>query len=270
MKSCEQIRARSWAHLDGEVDPAEAAEVSSHLERCPECARAFEARRAFLETVALARAETAPPGLRSRVESILDPAIGPADRAAGDREPGDHDPADHTAGDLDVTDRETAAAAAAAGRGSWVPGRWIALPIAAVLAALLLFRPWAGPSPEVVLAARGFVADHAAHALDQPAARPFLIGEEPPPDPPALAAGRALGLSRCVVEGRVYAHYVYAVDGATVSAFVPVRGALPGEADGGLAIDGHGVVTARTRDDGVVLVSGELSTESLSELSPGA
>lgn len=230
-----------WPFLDGELDAAEDALVASHLERCPACARAFESGRAFLEGVALAGNEEAPAGLRERVESILDSG------AASDR------PA-------------SAGARPAAWRRAWK----VALPLAAAVAALLLFRPGAGPGPDGAWAARGFAADHAAHAVALPSERPFEAGEERPAGPPRLEDGRLVGLSRCIVEGRVYAHYVFDVGGATVSTFVPVRGAIPGETGARESVDGTTVVTVEAGAGGVVLVSEEHSPEALAELVPGA
>lgn len=236
MKTCDEIRDRSWSYLDGELDPAVEAVVDSHLTRCPECEELFAARRSLLETVARARAEKAPPGLRARVESIL--AADAASRRSSPRR--------------------------------WRAGWKVALPLAAVVATLLLFRAGTDPSSGPAHAAHGFAADHSAHAVADPSGRPFRADEERPPPAPRLAAGRVVGVSRCVVDERVYAHYVYAVDGATVSAFLPVRGELAGEARGGGTIDGSEVVAVSRGGRGFVLVSTDLPRERLLGLPPGA
>lgn len=237
MSACEDIRGRLWAWLDGELDPEGRAEVAAHLERCAECARDAASARALLEAVREGARETAPPELAARVEAIV------------------------------------RGAAAARGAPRAAPGRprrrwpWL-VPLAAALAAILIARPWAGDAGGA-LAAPGFVADHAAHAARAPSAEPFRPGADAPPAPPALAGGRLRGLSRCVVDGRTYAHWTFDVEGGRVSAFVPVEGRLSGSIDP-LTVDGAAVATVETSAGPTVLVSTDLDVEALRALSPGA
>ena len=192
MSDCARIRSRCHAFLDGELPAPEVAEVRAHLEGCDRCRTAFERERAFLDAVAEGGRETAPPGLRRRVEAVLESGGG---------------------------------IAAPAGPG-W--RAWGLLAAAAAVALLLVARPWGGadgpgPPPEAV----AFAADHAAHAEHRPSAAPFPPGASPAPP---LAAGEVRGISRCVIEGRAYAHFTYRAGGATVSVFVPLDGAGPPEA----------------------------------------
>lgn len=233
MTTCEETRGRLWPYLDDELDPADAAVVASHVRRCPQCAREIEAARALLAAVAEAGREEAPPALRARVAAILDSEIG------DEQEP----------------------------RPARRWRRVALLPVAAVLAALLLFRPWAEEAPSL---AAGFVADHAEHAADGPSERPFVSGDPPPPGPPSLRAGRMIGLSRCVVDGRAYAHYAFEVNGATVSAFVPLEDPLPGESKPFVAPANAAVLRTVSGGRAAILVSTEVPLEVLAALSRGA
>lgn len=259
MRSCDDIRGRLWAWLDGELGAAERAEVADHLGRCPGCARDVERAAELLAIVREAGRETAPPGLVTRVEAILDRERGgPAVEAGAPA-------ASRAAAPESSADRGPAREPAAAPRRR----RWAALvPLAAILAALLIARPWAG-EPAGALAATAFVADHAAHAAAAPSAEPFRPGEAAPTGPPSLPGGRLAGLSRCVVDGRVYAHWTFEVEGGRVSAYVPVEGRLGEPADPPV-VDGAAVVTVEEGGRRTLLVSTDLGPEALRALSPGA
>lgn len=119
----------------------------------------------------------------------------------------------------------------------------------------------------IALAAAAMVADHDAHAKERPSIHPFDSASVPPP-PPALIGARIEGLSRCVVEGRVYAHYTLAVAGATVSVYVPIDEAPIPLSGGAIEVDGA-TVRARALREGeraVVLVSNDLGPRALDSL----
>jgi anti-sigma factor RsiW len=139
---------------------------------------------------------------------------------------------------------------------------WAGLAAAILAGLLVLGQPWtAGERPEAAGAA--FAADHGAHAARAPGPPP-APGD---PDSP-LHAVPVRGLARCVIEGRTYAHFAYAVDGETVSAFVPLDGGPPPEA--GVA-PGPGGTTVVTMDEeggrpGAVLVADGLGKDALRRL----
>lgn len=191
MSDCARIRSRCHAYLDGELPAPERAEVRAHLEVCDPCQAGFERERTFLAAVAAGGRETAPPDLRRRVEAVLESGGGIAEPAG--------------------------------------PGwrAWGLLAAAAAVALLLVARPWGGPDQPSgpALVAVAFAADYVAHAESAPSAAPFPPGAAPAPP---LGAGGVQGLSRCVIEGRAYAHFTYRAGGATFSVFVPLdRAGLP-------------------------------------------
>lgn len=231
MSDCARIRSRCHAYLDGELPAPEGAEVRAHLEGCDPCRASFERERAFLAAVAAGGRETAPPGLRRRVEAVLEsgggiaPPAGPGWRA------------------------------------------WGLMAAAAAVALLLVARPWggpdrpSGPTPTAV----AFAADHVAHAETAPSAAPF-----PPGAAPAPPLGAVQGLSRCVIEGRAYAHFTYRADGATFSVFVPLDQAGLPEAIGSESAVGAGeaqvavvAVGPRSGRPAAVLVSDALAEPAL-------
>jgi len=197
MSDCARIRGRCDVFLDGELPPDQAAEVRAHVERCDQCRRVFEGQRALLDLVAAEGREIAPPELRRRVEAVLESGGG-----------------------------------AVPGAG---PGRrtWGLLAAAAVVALLLVARPWSGPAdrPEAPASAAGlaFAADHRAHAERAPSGAPFPPGAAPAPP---LPGGELSGVSRCVVGGRAYAHFTYREGDATYSVFIPLDEAPPPDARG--------------------------------------
>lgn len=72
MIACEDALARLWDFLDGELPPAEEAEVQRHLEVCNRCYPQYDFRRAYLELARrLGERETATPELRRRLFRML-------------------------------------------------------------------------------------------------------------------------------------------------------------------------------------------------------
>ncbi|MBV9883881.1 MAG: anti-sigma factor [Sphingomonadaceae bacterium] len=79
MSDCESARLLLHGLLDGELDAANAARAEDHLAACPGCGVAFAEMKALRGRIGAARLlETAPPGLRARIEQSL---------AAGARRP---------------------------------------------------------------------------------------------------------------------------------------------------------------------------------------
>jgi anti-sigma factor RsiW len=69
---CETAVRRLWDYLDGELDPARAAEVDAHLAGCADCPPHFDFARAFLGALAAGRgARDGEPALRARVLAAL-------------------------------------------------------------------------------------------------------------------------------------------------------------------------------------------------------
>lgn len=243
MSDCETIRQLLYSYLDEELGADEAVLVREHLEACPECGRAAAAERRFLARIAETCRETAPASLRARVEGILEKEAG----RASDEGP------------------EEAAVRPISSSPRW---RRALVPVAAAAAlALLLIRPW-GDAPSAARAA-SFAADYAGHAVVAPSSHPFPPGTETP-EAPGLAGARLIGLSRCVVNGGVYAHYTYAIgEDRHVSVFLPLGDApLP---DGGSAREGAMAVLTVGEGGvrpGAVLVSADLGADELRSLWP--
>ncbi len=237
MTRCEEILPLLYPWLDQELGAESAAQVAAHLEACPECERRAAAERRFLERVSEAGRETAPAGLRARVEEIL---------AAGES-PRDRDPAIVPVG----------------------PGwrRWVVVPaMAAAAVALLVLRPWGGAPP--VASAASFAADFEAHAAEAPSVIPFSEGV-PVPAPPELPHARLTGLSECVVDGGSYAHYTFLIDDRLVSVFLPMEDAvLPAPAAARAGATSVVTVAAGGDHPPAVLVSGDMEPHELRALWP--
>lgn len=236
MTRCEEIQPLIYPWLDQELGTERAALVARHLEACPECGRRAAAERRFLERVSEACRETAPHGLRARVEEIL--AGGDASRDQG--------------------------SAVVPGRARW--GRWLVPAIATAAVLLLVLRPWGG-APTAARAA-SFAADADAHSALAPSGNPFDAGIQVPA-PPELPGARLAGLSECVVDGVSYAHYTYRIDERLVSVFLPVEEAVlpaPGAARAGET----SVVSVAAAGDlpPAVLVSGDMEPDELRALWP--
>ena len=75
MDNCEQIRGRLVLYLDDELEAAECAELTKHLDSCMRCRAVFQSERAFLESLRGVRVlQTAGPELRNRSKEILENA----------------------------------------------------------------------------------------------------------------------------------------------------------------------------------------------------
>lgn len=74
MMSCEEVLARLWAFVDGELSPDEEAAVKAHLDLCERCFPEYNFRRAYFEfTRRLRELDHAAPTLRRRLfEKILE------------------------------------------------------------------------------------------------------------------------------------------------------------------------------------------------------
>lgn len=65
MMRCEDVLARLWDFLDGELDEAEEEAVRKHLELCDRCYPQYDFQRAYFEyTRTIRDREAAPPSLR--------------------------------------------------------------------------------------------------------------------------------------------------------------------------------------------------------------
>ncbi len=226
-----------YPYLDAELGVDRVARVEEHLEACPECQRLAAVEGRFLARVAEACRETAPASVRSQVEQTL--------AKEGSGMPGE-EPGVDAATPIQST-------------------RWrrVFVPVAAaaVLALVVLLRPWSGSPPAA--RAAGFAADHDAHAVAAPSENPFPAGTPVPP-PPTLPGARLTGLSECVVDGVSYAHYTFAIGDGYVSVFLPPEDApLPalGEVhEGSLAVVAVDSAGSAPR---AVLVSDELDADDL-------
>jgi anti-sigma factor (TIGR02949 family) len=235
---CEEIQPLLYPWLDEELGAERAALVAAHLEACPECGRRAAAERRFLERISEAGRETAPAGLRARVEEILAGRDVPRDRVAP----------------------------VAPVRPPW--RRWLVPAIAAAAVLLLVLRPWGGTPPAA--RAASFAADADAHAALAPSGSPFPAGVQVPA-PPELPGARLAGLSECVVDGISYAHYTFWMGDRLVSIFLPMEDAVlpePGAARAGAT----SVVSVAAAGDlpPAVLVSGDMKPDELRALWPGA
>jgi len=235
---CEEIQPLLYPWLDEELGAERAALVAAHLEACPECGRRAAAERRFLERISEAGRETAPAGLRARVEEIL---LG--GQASRDQGP-----------------------AAVPVRPVW--RRWLVPAIAAAAVLLLVLRPWGG-APSAARAAF-FAADFDAHAAAAPSGNRFPEGVQVPA-PPELPGARLAGLSECVVDGSSYAHYTFRIGDRLVSIFLPIEDAVLPE-PGAAGVGGTSVVSVAADGDlpPAVLVSADMEPDELKALWPGA
>ncbi len=207
------------------MEQAEWVEV--HLAQCQACADRFGDEEQFLELVAEGGLETAPAEFRVRMEALFG-AEEQTVEVHRLRQP--------------VLKRLAAPLAAAA------------------VLLLLVLRPGDQVSP---LLAEGFVADHVRHASIWPSIEPFPADAEVP-TAPAISHGHLEGLSRCTIKGRTYAHYVYDVDGGTMSAYLALD-ASPAPNIGTASIGRVSIVTIDTRpgEPAAVLTSGDMSADEL-------
>jgi len=81
--SCEDIRLLLEAYADGELGGRDALEVERHLNECPSCARALEARLALRDSIAAADLRhRLPPESQTRLRAALAGGSAPAAPAA--------------------------------------------------------------------------------------------------------------------------------------------------------------------------------------------
>lgn len=233
MTRCEEIQPLLYPWLDDELGTERAALVAAHLEECPACKRRAAAERHFLERVAEAGRETAPAGLRARIENVV---------LGGE-------------GSEAVTPI----------RRRW---RWVVPAIAAAAVLLLVLRPWGDASTPA--RAASFADDADAHAATAPSASPFPEGDRAP-EPPDLPGARLAGLSECVVDGVSYAHYTFRIGDRLVSAFLPLDEAALPRLDAGRE-GGTSVVRVEATGElpAAVLVSADMEPAELRALWAGA
>lgn len=71
--SCQEIRRRLDAYVDGELADAEARAVEEHLAACERCAEQLAFERALLDGLKRRlRDADVPPGLRGKIRDALD------------------------------------------------------------------------------------------------------------------------------------------------------------------------------------------------------
>lgn len=70
---CDDVRARLWEFLDGELEPNVTVTLRAHLAACPACLAQHDAGLAFLGIVAASERseDRAPAALRERVNALL-------------------------------------------------------------------------------------------------------------------------------------------------------------------------------------------------------
>jgi mycothiol system anti-sigma-R factor len=229
VKSCSEIRGLCYPYLDGELTVEQAERVEVHLAQCQVCADRFGDEERFLELVAEGGQETAPAELRARMEALF----GAEEQT------------------VEVHRLRQPAL------------KRLAAPLAAAAVLLLLvLRPGDQVSP---LLAEAFVADHIRHASLWPSIQPFPARAEVPLAP-AIPHGHIQGLSRCTIDGRTYAHYVYQIDGETMSAYLALD-ASPAPAIGTTSIGRVAIVAidAEAGEPAVVLTSGDMSADELAQ-----
>jgi hypothetical protein len=85
-----------------------------------------------------------------------------------------------------------------------------------------------------------------------------------------VTQGHVEGLSRCTIDGRVYAHYVYQIDGGTMSAYLPLDASSP-PSIGTASIGRVSIVAvdAEPSTPAAVLASGDMSADELTQVWSG-
>jgi mycothiol system anti-sigma-R factor len=69
---CTSVLTLAYEYLDGETSPEQAAQVESHIGRCPECREHVERERAFLRSLrAGLAAEKCPAVVRDRIREAM-------------------------------------------------------------------------------------------------------------------------------------------------------------------------------------------------------
>ena len=202
--NCEQFQPLLASYTDGEIPPAERSRVEAHVATCAACRRALDVQGLMRRAIASQRAslaDTAPPGLRTRLAARLATAPSPT-MAVGWRT------------------RLSAFAAAAL----------------VVLAAGAVALPLVTERSTVVLAAQ-MALDHLkcftidGHEHDAPIsgaeAEAELLREYgwtlDVPETLGVEQGRLVAVRRCLYGDGRAAHLLYRVNGSAVSLFI-----LPG------------------------------------------
>lgn len=70
-RACAEALERIDEFVDGEIPPAEYADIASHIAACPPCMRSFALEQLLKVIVARSCTDPAPPHLRARVVSQL-------------------------------------------------------------------------------------------------------------------------------------------------------------------------------------------------------
>jgi mycothiol system anti-sigma-R factor len=71
MIPCDQVIARLWEYLDGELDPERSAPIQAHLEMCARCFPQYEFQRAYKTFVRRSAQQEIPPALRRRIFEVI-------------------------------------------------------------------------------------------------------------------------------------------------------------------------------------------------------
>jgi anti-sigma factor (TIGR02949 family) len=71
MLPCDQVIARLWEYVDGELTEARAEEVRAHLEVCSRCFPQYDFQRAYRVFLRRCAEQPVPPELRQRVFRTL-------------------------------------------------------------------------------------------------------------------------------------------------------------------------------------------------------
>jgi mycothiol system anti-sigma-R factor len=69
---CEEVIARLFAYLDGEIGPETRAEIDRHLQSCRGCYSRAEFEKTLQAKLRQAGGEKAPAALKLRLQSLLD------------------------------------------------------------------------------------------------------------------------------------------------------------------------------------------------------
>lgn len=83
MMPCDQVIARLWEYLDGELPDRQAAGIRAHLAMCARCFPQYDFDRAFLTLLERHRSVPVPGALRERVfQAVLEDQVRAPEREA--------------------------------------------------------------------------------------------------------------------------------------------------------------------------------------------